>query len=122
MNERTLLGLLSAGRIAVGAAFMAAPARGAASWIGTEAQRPGAGVLARAFGARDLALGAATLAALSGRAPLRPLLLGGIVADTTDAAATLAAGDGIPVSARRAVTAVAVGAALGGAWLATRLD
>ena len=122
MNARTVLRLLSAGRIVLGAAFVAAPSRGAAGWIGRDAERPGTQVMTRAFGGRDVALGAATLAAAGGRGPLLPLVLAGVLVDATDAAGTLAAGDGIPPAARRASTAVAVAAALTGVWIATRLD
>jgi hypothetical protein len=122
VNERTLLRLLSAGRILIGVAFVAAPARGAAGWIGRDAEHAGTQVMARAFGGRDIALGAATLATVGSRGPLLPLVLGGVLADATDAAGTLAAGDRIPAAARRTAAAVAVGAALTGAWIATRLD
>ena len=57
--------LLAGGRAALGAAVLAAPRAVTSRWLGEEsASLPVVGDLARSLGARDLALGLATLAAL----------------------------------------------------------
>jgi hypothetical protein len=49
-------------------------------------------------------------------------LAGGVLADTVDGASTLAAGHDIPRNGRIATAALAGGAALLGAWLASAID
>jgi hypothetical protein len=58
---------VAAGRVGIGAALLADPARFGRPWLGAPAETAGGGVAVRALGARDLALGAVTLAALTGR-------------------------------------------------------
>lgn len=101
------------GRIIIGAGFVAAPEAIGKSWIGEAANADG-GVMARAFGGRDIALGAATLIAAREPRTLAPLLALGVMVDSIDCAATLAAGDRIPDRARYASAAVAAGAAING--------
>jgi len=108
--------LFQAGRIVIGVAFLANTEQASARWIGEDAALADGGVMARAFGVRDVALGAATIsAARSGN--LRALLALGILCDVVDCAATLAAGDRIPQQARVVSAAVAAGAALNGVAL-----
>lgn len=114
MSERDVLWALAAGRAALGAGLVAAPAMAARPWVGPDAASPGARVLARGLGVRDLALGVGTLEAARRGAGLRTWLVAGVVADAVDFAATLAAGDQIPARGRRAVAALAGGAALTG--------
>jgi hypothetical protein len=125
VNARALVKQLSVARLVVGATFIAQPGRAAAGWIGADGQRPAVHVLARAFGARDALVGGGTLQALKSGDPdaLRPWLVAGIVADVTDLAATLLAGDSIPAGARLGISIVASSAvAVGAAALASGDD
>jgi uncharacterized protein (DUF1501 family) len=91
MDTRSLALGLAANRVLFGTAFLVAPERAARSWIGRAAASAGGGVMVRAAGARDLALGAGALAALRGSADARPWLAAHLVSDAADAAATWAA-------------------------------
>ncbi|HWH45416.1 MAG TPA: hypothetical protein VNT32_11855 [Thermoleophilaceae bacterium] len=121
MNDRALLRLSAAGRIVIGLGFMLAPGRVGAAWIGKRAADRGTQIFVRATGARDVALGIGTLWALGRPGSLKPWLYGAAIADLTDAAATLAAGDAIPEAARNSAVAVAGSAAAGDVVLAARL-
>jgi hypothetical protein len=101
--------LFAAGRVLVGAAVLARPevlARGLRIDAGTARRTAW---LARMFGARDLAIGAGTLYALSRDAAPGPWLVASAVSDATDAAVLTGA------IRRRQVSAppAALGAALG---------
>ena len=107
------------GRVLIGAAFVAAPVRAGEGWIGDAAGADG-GVMARAFGGRDIALGVATIVAAREPRVLRPLLALGVMVDVIDCAATIAAGERIPKQARTVSAAVAAMAAVNGARLLAR--
>ena len=62
---RILAGLISLGRFLFGVAFIAEPKLMERAWIGKQARLPGAQLLARAVGARDLTLGLGGLQALT---------------------------------------------------------
>jgi hypothetical protein len=96
MTPRAMLTQLSAGRIAFGISLVVAPHLIGGMWLGKDGQRTTVGALARGFGARDLALGAGTLAAMRTGQPLRTWLVGGLVSDAVDLAATVAARDSLP--------------------------
>jgi hypothetical protein len=111
--------MLSIGRVVLGAALLVTPRLGTGMWVGRHARSPAAQVLARGLGARDIGLGAATLAALAGDGPLRPLLAAALVADATDLAATILARDSLPSAAVPLLaTAAGSGIALGAFALA----
>ena len=80
------------GRIAFGAALIAAPKRVAAGWLPGDAARPGTQVAVRGLGARDVALAAGVVAAKH----KRPWLIACLACDLADIAATLAAGEVLP--------------------------
>jgi hypothetical protein len=105
---RVLAGILSFGRLLFGVAFIANPRLMERSWIGKQARLPGAQTLARAVGARDLALG---LGGLQGVArndgSAQPWMAGAAICDAVDFGATYAAGRGIPQQARKGVLAIA---------------
>jgi hypothetical protein len=101
---------MSVSRVALGLSLIAAPRLAMAGWLGRDAGRGSAHVLARALGARDMAIGAGVLASLGGGGSLRPWLLGGLVADATDLAATLVQQDDLP---RTAVPLIASAAGAG---------
>jgi hypothetical protein len=105
---RTLAGLISGGRFLFGVAFIAKPTLMERAWIGKQARVPGAQLLARAVGARDLALGLGGLQALprdDGSA--RPWLAAAAICDAVDFGATWAAGRRIPRQARNGVLGIA---------------
>jgi hypothetical protein len=104
---RTLAGLISLGRFLFGVAFIAEPNLMERAWIGKQARLPGARVLSRAVGARDLALGLGGLQALTRNdGSARPWLAAAAVCDAVDFGATWTAGRGIPRQARNGVLAV----------------
>ena len=105
---RILAGLISAGRFLFGVAVIAKPTVMDRAWIGKQARVPGAQLLARAVGARDLVLGLGGLQALprdDGSA--RPWLAAAAICDAVDFGATWAAGERIPRQARNGVLAIA---------------
>lgn len=112
--------LFQAGRIAIGAAFVVDPDRAGERWVGPGQAVSDGGVLARAFGVRDVALGAATIAAQAHGGGYRTLLVLGILCDAVDCAATVAAADRIPPQARQTSAAIAAAAALNGVLLLAR--
>ena len=105
---RILAGLISLGRFGFGVAFIADPKLMERAWIGKQARLPGAQLLARAVGARDLALGLGGLQALTrDDGSARPWLAAAAVCDAVDFGATWTAGAGIPRQARSGVLAIA---------------
>lgn len=105
---RLLAGLISLGRFAFGVAFIAKPKLMERAWIGKQARLPGAQLLTRAVGARDLAVGLGGLQALPRNdGSAAPWLAAAAVCDAVDFGATWTAGRGIPSDARRGVLAIA---------------
>src|SRR5215208_6040130 len=103
-----LAGLISLGRLVFGVAFIAKPSVLEQAWIGKQARLPGAQLLARAVGARDLTLGLGGLQALTRNdGSARPWLAAAAVCDAVDFGATWTAGRGIPSQARTGVLAIA---------------
>jgi hypothetical protein len=107
MNGELTARIVAAGRIGFGVALIAWPEHLTTRWLGDDARRGGTRVVTRGLGARDLALGAGALVAPGSQ--LQPWVAAGIVADTADLAATLAAGDALPLAGRILVGAVASG-------------
>jgi hypothetical protein len=108
-----LAALISLVRVVFGGAVIAAPKLMERVWIGKQARLPGAQVLARAVGARDLALGLGGLQS-AGRddGSASRWLAAAAVSDAVDFGATLAAGRGIPREARTGVLGFAAAFAL----------
>jgi hypothetical protein len=105
---RILAALISLGRLVFGAAFIAEPTLMDRAWIGKQARVPGAQLLARAVGARDLVLGLGGLQALKrDDGSAAPWLGAGAICDAVDFGATAAAGRKIPAQARRGVLTIA---------------
>src|SRR5918994_2454738 len=104
-----ILGLvISFGRFLFGVAFISKPQVMEQLWIGKQARLPGAQLLTRAVGARDLALGLGGLQALTRNdGSARPWLAAAAVCDAVDFGATWTAGRGIPRQARTGVLAIA---------------
>ncbi|HEV2773287.1 MAG TPA: hypothetical protein VGV57_10770 [Thermoleophilaceae bacterium] len=118
MDDRRAARSLALGRIALGAGLLAMPGLVGSGWLGSDAASdPRARVLLRALGARDLALGFGLKASLESDAPTRGWLEAGLVADGTDLAATLTAGEDLPLGGRVLVGTLAGGGVALGAWL-----
>jgi hypothetical protein len=97
---RNLVRGLAVGRILFGAAMLAKPEEAVRGWIGGRAASyGGTQTITRAFGARDLSLGAGALAALMAGRDARDWVLAGAFADAADFVATATADD-IPLSGR----------------------
>jgi hypothetical protein len=118
---------VAVGRVGLGVTALAWPSVPARPWVGPSADELGAQLLARALGARDLALGLGALAAVW-QAPAGRSAGGwyaaGALSDALDAAVTVAAWPRLPRTTRWLVAASAGGAALAGAAgaLASVLD
>jgi hypothetical protein len=115
---RGLVRNLAIGRIVFGAAMLLQPERAVRGWIGASpAGKPGTQTVTKAFGARDLALGAGTLAALA-RGDARDWVAAAGACDVVDLLATLR-GEELPRSGRLIVGALASSAiAVSAAYLA----
>src|SRR6185503_14072021 len=110
---RILTVFISLGRIVFGSVFIAEPKVMDQGWIGKQARLPGAQVLTRAVGARDLALGLGGLqAAVRNDGSARAWMAAASLCDAVDFGATYTAGRKIPRKARTGVLAIAAGAAV----------
>lgn len=113
--------LLAAGRAALGVAVLAAPEQVTARWLGQQsAELPVVGDLARSLGARDLALGIATLKTLDD--PAGPYVQAACaVVDSVDVLATIIARDALPRKGVLGTVVVAGAAAAAGFYFSHRL-
>jgi hypothetical protein len=116
MPVSPLATVLGAGRALLGLALLVCPGPILRRWIGRDDAR--AGLLARGLGGRDVALGAGVVLAVARDGDPAPWLAAGVVADVSDAAATLAVGDRIPPAGRWGTVALAAGSAVLGSALA----
>jgi hypothetical protein len=119
MTPRQGAAMLAVGRAALGVAVLAAPERVTAGWLGPEnASHPAVQDLARSLGARDIALGLATLWTLDD--PVAGARVQGAAAavDTVDVFATLLARRALPAKGVLGTVAIAGGAAAAGFYLA----
>ena len=122
MNPKDAATAIARGRIAIGAAALAAPGPGGRLMFGQDGSGPGIKTLIRMLGGRDLVLGLGVVIALDRGAPVRGWLEAGAVADTVDFVACVLARDEMPRSAYLNTLALAGGAAIAGLWLSRRLD
>jgi hypothetical protein len=122
MEPREAALLHARARIAVGAAFVLFPGLAGRMWIGSDAARRSVKVLARAFGARDLAIGLGVVIALDRGTPARGWIEAGALSDTIDTCASLLAGGSIPPGIRWPTIAIGAGSAAAGAKLAPEFD
>ncbi len=118
--RRLALGVAAA-RIGLGVVAAVAPTVVARPWIGEEAHGPGAKVLGRALGGRDLALGLGPVLAARRGAPFRGWVEAAVLADLVDTGATLVAFRRLPRRSRWLVLASAAGAAVAGGLAARSL-
>ena len=122
MDYRQLLRMMSAGRVVIGVALLLTPSRAGRGWIGYTAVQPGARVILRAVGGRDLVLGLGGLRALSTGSETRHWAQAAMIADAADATATLLAFRHLPARGRWLALLIAGGAAIAGAKAITDLD
>ena len=122
MDARDLTIWHAGGRMLVGAAFVFAPGLAGRGWISDDARRRPVKVLARAFGARDFALGLGVALALDRGAPVRGWVEAGGLSDAIDTCASLLAGSSIPPAIRWPCVALGAGSTAAGVLLARELD
>ena len=122
MDERELAKLYASGRVAIGVLLLLFPARVLSDLAGGQRTRA-TKTLGRMLGARDAVIGAGALVAMQDeKAPLRPWMTYGAVADAADAMAILLAYRTLPKWRRFVILLMAVGGASTGGYLVTRLD
>jgi len=121
MDAKRIATVHAAGRAMVGAALVVAPRAATAGWIGKDANRAPVTVVARALGVRDSVVGLGVLRTLGDAEAARPWVAAGLVADAVDLGATLAVRDKLPTQGAAAVSVVAAGSVLLGAWLLSAL-
>ena len=119
--DRQAVRLLALLRLGLGVVAIVAPSVPARPWIGDDASRSSTKTLARALGARDVALGLGTLLADRHGAPVRGWLEGSALADAGDAIATLIGWRSRPRIGRVAVLAAATGGAAACSVVARRV-
>ncbi len=118
MVLKALAGTQAAGRVGMGAALLVTP-KVAAAFIGRDAGRRRVQVMTRAAGARELALGAGSLAMILTGRPARPWFAAQLVSDASDFGATLVARDKLPDPAAKFGLGLAAGStAIAAAYVA----
>jgi hypothetical protein len=122
MEPRDIATAIARGRMAIGAAAVAAPGPAAKVMFGRDGSGPGARAFARMLGGRDLALGLGVVIALDRGAPVRGWLEASALADGVDLVTCLLAGDDIPKATLVNTVVLAAGAALAQIWLSRELD
>ncbi len=125
IDVRAAARAVGAGRIALGASYLAAPGLALRAWPGHRAARDDDGallkLLARSTGGRDIALGLGVLLALSHDTPVRGWLEAAMLADAVDALAILLALPHLPKAKAVLMLSAALGTAAAGRRLATSL-
>lgn len=120
-HRKAALGVAAA-RTALGIYALAEPGRLARAWLGPRADGVTGHVFGRTLGARDLALGAGAVWALTARPKDRQLVAAlvaaGAAADAADAAATFAVWGQLPSPWKQVVVAAALGGAVTGGIVA----
>jgi hypothetical protein len=108
---RMLAGGLSVNRVLSGAGNVVRPASARWSWVGRAAKKPGAQLMIRSQGARDVALGLGALHALARRpdSEARAWFAAHTLTDAVDVLATLAVLDDLPKRRARMALALAGG-------------
>jgi hypothetical protein len=106
---KVLAGALAVNRAAFGLNYLLRPQEARSSWIGGAARIPGAQVMIRSQGVRDVVLGAGALRALArgDERELRAWVAGHTVCDLTDAVATWTARRRLPKKGARLALVVA---------------
>jgi hypothetical protein len=122
MTPRRGAWLLAAGRAALGVAVLAAPERVTSRWLGeANAQLPVVRDLARSLGARDLALGLATLQTIDDPVVGPRVQLLCALVDSADTLATIIARAAVPRKGVIGTVAIAGASAGAGFYFSHRL-
>ncbi len=121
-RSRRLARLLAMGRMGLGIVAMAAPQLPLRPWVGDRRGDSGALLLARALGARDLALGLGALLALRHDGAVRGWVEAGGMADAGDAVVTVVAFRSLPARGRWAVLGAATSGAVAARLAAPGVD
>jgi len=122
MSPRRGAMLLAAGRSVLGVAVLAAPAEVTSRWLGQDnARLPVVGDLARSLGARDVALGVATLQTLGDPVAGPRVQALCAVVDAVDVLATVLARDHLPRKGVLGTVVIATAAAGAGFYFSHRL-
>lgn len=111
------LALYAIARIIFGAAALLAPATMGRALAGPGAAAPDPQAFLRGMGGREIGLGLGILAAIRAGGPVRPLLVAGVLADSSDIAGIAGAWPHMPPAKRVLGLAMAGGAAAAGAAL-----
>lgn len=121
MDARTVAQVLAIGRTGLGLALFVAPARSARGWLGADVDRPGAKVAIRGLGARDVALGIGTLAALEQQGSARHWVEAGVISDVADSVATWGIRQERPTLRWGAALGLGLSAGAIGTWVRAQL-
>jgi hypothetical protein len=123
VDHRSIARITAAGRVAIGTALLVVPRAVTRGWIGEAGGAPGAKLLARGVGGRDLILGLGVINALDRGDPrAQDWVRASALADGADAVATVLAFRHLPRRARFGVLLLAGGAAVTGFVAADNLD
>ena len=123
MDHRSVARITAAGRVAIGTALLVAPQVVTRGWTGPTGALPGAKLLGRGLGVRDLMLGLGVINALDRGDPrAQDWVRASALADVGDAVATVLAFRHLPKASRFGVLALATGAAVAGFVAADHLD
>ena len=122
MTPRRGAWMLAAGRTALGVAVLASPERVTSGWLGEDSARlPVVGDLARSLGARDIALGIATLQTLDDPLVGPRVQFACALVDCADVLATVIARGSLPRKGFLGTVVVAAGAAGAGFYFSHAL-
>lgn len=122
MDARIAARTLAAGRLAIGAAMMVSPRLAMGGWVGRrESRRASVDVVTRAFGAREILLGALALHVAG--TPAAPRLLRALaLCDATDLTLTALRRDELARPALPVMAVLAGGAAVTQLWVSGAAD
>jgi hypothetical protein len=123
VDHRSVARITAAGRVALGGALLIAPQVVTRGWTGPTGALPGAKLVGRGLGIRDLVLGLGVINALDRGDPrAQDWVRAGALADVGDAVATVLAYRHLPRRSRFGVLVLATGAAVAGFVAADNLD
>jgi hypothetical protein len=121
-DEIEMVQMLALVRTITGVALFLAPRRTGRVWTGAEGENVTSNLAVRGMGARDVALGLGTLAAIERGAPVRGWIEAGVLSDSADAAGTLMQWRELGTARALFWLTTELGAAWAGSRLAQSLD